>query len=145
MLVCHDLICDCGHVSHDHRHQRGTLPPCPHHVDGEPCGAPTQITWAHTSTLNTRFKAPGIGGYKPITYDGVTYETQAQWDAKIKAIEDNTGLTAHVVSDNAAQRSSRANDAHHRAWSTRKRAGICTQQLEERRADVKRQKNPTKN
>ena len=133
MLVCHDLKCRaCGHILDNHRHKRGELPPCPE------CEGELFIFWGLTQQLRTT--AAAVHTWEPMVYEGEAYETPQQWNAHLKAIEANTGKTVHLVPNTKADRQVRHDEAKHRAWETRKAAGIDDQQVADRRRELKRRR-----
>ena len=73
--------------------------------------------------------ATTVGMWKPLTHDGVTYESREDWNAYKAVVERNTGQKIVEVSN--SDRHERADFHKHRAWEARRARGIDSQQWAE--------------
>lgn len=64
--------------------------------------------------------------FKPFTYEGAHYTTQEQWNAHKKGVADNLKIPLDQLVESPPDRAKdrvRADEAAHRGWVGRKRAG----------------------
>lgn len=120
-FVTHDLHCTADHWESDVVYRRNDgPPPCPE------CGATRVTGWLPVGVRTVNYTSQM---WKPLTHDGVTYETREDWSAYKAAVAKNTGV--EIVETSNSDRHQRADEHRHRAWESRRQAGLDTTQWRE--------------
>lgn len=122
-----DLICTNNHRSRQIVETEDGVtawPKCP------TCG---ETTWE--DERNAAVSAAYAGVFHPFDYEGVHYATAEQWAAKKRDVAENLKVPLDHIREEVPDRARDmviADEAAHRGYLGRKRAGVCEQEYRER-------------
>ena len=118
-MPTHDLRCSaCGWKAVDVFVRVESLPVC------SDCGEPSRIDWSHGRAPSVR--GHGYGSFTPIDM-GVLgkAETKEDYDRAVSTIQQRfPGHRVELTSETANKKKERMDGLRHRAYETRKKAGV---------------------
>lgn len=139
-FVAHGLKCSSCDYREDHVfYKRSDGPPaCPD------CGGSRSVSWSHGKFPGV--KGGGLKSFKKVDLGAFgVCETQDQYDRAMGAIQSRfPGKQILVESDSATDKRTRADEARHRQWASRKEKGLNNKMVAEMKAEAKAVKKTLK-
>tara|TARA_R110002020_G_scaffold225717_1_gene435820 strand:- start:2871 stop:3344 length:474 start_codon:yes stop_codon:yes gene_type:complete len=137
MLMCNGLRCvECGFIEDEVYYERNDGPTkCPE------CEGARKVDWSHGCAPAAI--GDGLGTFVPKDMGVLGYcETREDYDRAVARIKTRfPGHRVELEQDSATKKSTRVDEARHRAWKKERASGLDSKMVKAMKSDAKRLKS----